>query len=59
MMAGSSMRQQFADVAGRLGREARKDVFQVRGDIVPIEPGRVYEAHHRRGAFSGARTSWE
>ena len=46
------MRQQLADGADRLGRQALHDVLQVGMRLVPIELGRVDQAHDGSGPLA-------
>jgi hypothetical protein len=47
------MRQQLADPAGSLPRQALHHVLQV-GGVVSIDSGRVHQAHDRGGALARA-----
>jgi len=47
------MRQQLFDPAVQLRRQPRQHVLQVSPGIVPIELGRLQQAHHHRSAFAG------
>ena len=53
------MRQQLLDATGGLRGQALEHVFQVSVRIVPIEPGRVHEAHDRSGALARAQAASE
>jgi hypothetical protein len=39
------MRQQFTDASSRMRRQAREDVLQIGIRIVPVELGRLNQAH--------------
>ena len=42
------MRQQFADLAVLLRRQASQHILQVRIRIMPVKPGTLNQTHHRR-----------
>jgi transposase len=48
-----AMRQQLADAAGRVGVQAREDVFEVGVGVVAVEFGRLHQAHDGGGALAG------
>ena len=47
------VRQQLLDPAVQLRGQSREHVFQVGPRLVPIELGRLQQAHHYRGALVG------
>lgn len=44
-----AMRQQLLDPAVQLRRQSREHVFQVGPRLMPVELGRLQQAHHHRG----------
>lgn len=40
------MRQQLRELAGALGRQPREHVLEIGIGVVPVEPGRLNQAHH-------------
>lgn len=53
------MRQQFLDPAVRVRRQARENIFQIGVRIVPIELGRLDQAHHGGSALARTQGSGE
>nr|CUV15818.1 protein of unknown function [Ralstonia solanacearum] len=54
--AGSpAMRKQFGDVGRFVGRQSREDVFQVGVRVMPVELGRLDQAHNGSRALTGAQ----
>ena len=53
------MRQQFADPAVGLSRQARQGVLQIEERIVAIEFGRLDQAHNGRCPFAGPQAASE
>ncbi len=53
------MRQQFADPTCRLRGKALHHILQVRMRFVPVDPGRVHQAHDRRRPLAGAQRTGE
>jgi len=51
------MRQQVADAACRLGRQASQDILQVGQGFVTVELGRLNQTHDRGSAFAGAQAA--
>jgi hypothetical protein len=51
--------QQLLDPAVQLRRHAREDVLQVGPRVVPVELGRLKQAHHDSSALAGQLTSNE
>ena len=49
------MREQFGDVGRLVGRQSREDVFQIGVGIVPVELGRLDQAHDGSRALTGAQ----
>ncbi len=50
-----AMREQFGDVGRFVGRQSREDVFQIGVRIVPIELGRLDQAHDGSRTLTGAQ----
>ncbi len=50
-----AMREQFGDVGRLVGRQSREDVFQIGVGIVPVELGRLDQAHDGSRALTGAQ----
>ncbi len=50
-----AMREQFGDVGRFVGRQSREDVFQIGVRIVPVELGRLDQAHNGSRALTGAQ----
>lgn len=50
------VRQEFADAAGRLGRQLLQNVPQVDVGVMPVESFRMNQAHHCSGALARAQT---
>ena len=46
------VRQQFLDPAVQLRGQPREHVLQIRPRLVPIELGRLQQAHHHRGPLA-------
>ena len=53
------MRQQLFDATGRMRGQALQNVLEVSVGIVPIEPCRVHQAHHRSGALARTQRACE
>ena len=51
------MRQQFADPAVGLSRQASQDVLQIEEGIVAVEFGRLDQAHDGGRPFAGAQAA--
>src|SRR5664280_3930610 len=51
--------QQLLDPTVQLRRQAREDVFQVGPRVVPVELGRLQQAHHHSGPLAGQLTADE
>ena len=54
-----TMRQQLVDATCRMRGQALENVPEVDVRIVPIDPSRVHQAHHRRGAFARPQAAGE
>ena len=52
-----AMRQQFADPAVGLSRQAGEDVPQIEEGIVAVQFGRLDQTHDGGGAFAGAQAA--
>jgi hypothetical protein len=53
------MREQFTNTARRLRRQPFQNVFQIRVDVMTVEPGRVDQAHDGRGPLASAQAAGE
>ena len=51
------MREQFTDATGRMCRQPFQDVLQVQIGVMPVEPGRMSQAHHRSSAHTGTQAA--
>lgn len=51
------MREQFANTARRLRWQPFLNVFQIRVDVMAVEPRRVNQAHDGRSPLAGAQTA--
>jgi len=49
------MWQQLTDPALRLRRQAGEDVLQIHEGLMPVEAGRLDQAHDGRSPFAGAQ----
>ena len=54
-----AMRQELADPAGRLQRQALKDVAQICIRVVPVDARGVQQAHDGRSSLAGAQAARE
>lgn len=54
-----AMWQQFFDPTGLVRRQAGQNILQIRKRIMPVEFGRLHQAHHRRRTLARAQASGE
>ena len=54
-----AMRQKFVDAAVRPGRQTFEHILHVREDIMPVQLGRLDQAHDGRSALSGTQAASE
>jgi len=55
MMRLPPVRQQLANEASFVRRQALQHIFQVRVRVLSVELGRLDQAHHGRGALTSAQ----
>ncbi len=53
------MRQQLVDAAGRMCRHPLQHILEVRVGLVPVDAGRVHQAHHGRCSLAGTQATCE